>query len=80
MMGGAHFCHCNCQGCKSKQKKKKLLVSNMYGDMTLFVLNPCKGVCADPVERGTILEVEGPGPPNGDSERQLSPDRGGGKM
>ncbi len=25
------------------------------------VLNPGKGVCADPVERGAILEVEGPG-------------------
>jgi hypothetical protein len=43
------------------------------------VLNPGKGVCADPVERGTILEVEGPGPPSGDGERQFSPDRGGGK-
>ncbi len=41
------------------------------------VPNPCKGVCADPVDRGAILEVEGPGPPNGDSERQLNPDRGG---
>ncbi len=45
----------------------------------IIVLNPGKGVCADPVERGAILEVEGPGPPSGDSERQLSPDRGGGK-
>jgi hypothetical protein len=43
------------------------------------VLNPGKGVCMDPVERGAILEVEGPGPPSGDSERQLNPDRGGGK-
>ncbi len=43
------------------------------------VLNPGKGVCADPVERGAILEVKGLGPPSGDSERQLSPDRGGGK-
>jgi hypothetical protein len=43
------------------------------------VLNPGKGVCADPVERCAILEVEGPGPPSGDSERQLSPDREGGK-
>ncbi len=43
------------------------------------VLNPGKGVCTDPVERGAILEVEGPGPPSGDSERQLSPDRGGGR-
>jgi hypothetical protein len=42
-------------------------------------LNPGKGVCADPVERVTILEVKGPGPPGGVSERQLSPDRGGKK-
>ncbi len=45
----------------------------------LCVLNPGKGVCADPVEKGAILEVKGPGPPSGDSEGQLSPDRGGGK-
>jgi hypothetical protein len=43
------------------------------------VLDPGKGVCADPVKRGAILEGEGPGPPSGDNERQLSPDRGGGK-
>ncbi len=36
-------------------------------------------MCADPVKRGAILEGEGPGPPSGDNERQLSPDRGGGK-
>jgi hypothetical protein len=44
------------------------------------VLNPGKGVCSDPVGRGAISEVEGLGPPSGDSERQLSPDRGGEKM
>jgi hypothetical protein len=44
-----------------------------------LVLNAGKGVCADPVARGAILEVKGPGPPSGDSERQWSPDRGGGK-
>jgi hypothetical protein len=38
-----------------------------------------KGVCAHPVERAAILEVKGPGPPGGVSERQLSPDRGGKK-
>ncbi len=43
------------------------------------VLDPSKGVCADPVGRVAILEVEGPGPPVGVSERQLSPDRGGEK-
>ncbi len=44
-----------------------------------IVLDPSKGVCADPVERVAILEVEGPGPPGGVSERQLSPDGGGEK-
>jgi hypothetical protein len=39
------------------------------------VPDPGKGVCADPVNRGAILEEEGPGPPNGDKERQLSPKR-----
>ncbi len=43
------------------------------------VLGPSKGVCADPVDRVAILEVKGPGPPGGVSERQLSPDRGGEK-
>ncbi len=43
--------------------------------LKLSVLDPGKGVCADPVERVAILEVKGPGPPGGVSERQLSPDR-----
>ncbi len=43
------------------------------------VLDPSKGVCADPVRRVAILEVKGPGPPGGVSERQLNPDRGGEK-
>jgi hypothetical protein len=43
------------------------------------VLDPKKGVSADPVGRDAILGVEGPGPPVGASERQLSPDRGGKK-
>ncbi len=45
----------------------------------VVVLDPGKGVCTDPVRRDAILEVEGPGPPDGVSERQLSPDRGGEK-
>jgi hypothetical protein len=45
----------------------------------LIVLNPGKGVCVDPVKRGAILEGEGPSPPSGDNERQLSSDRGGGE-
>ncbi len=43
------------------------------------VLDPKKGVCTDPVGRDAILGIEGPGPPVGVSERQLNPDRGGGK-
>jgi hypothetical protein len=48
--------------------------------MRLIVPDPGEGVCAGPVNRGPILEGEGPGPPCGDKERQLSPDRGRGKM
>jgi hypothetical protein len=44
-------------------------------DNIITVLDPGRGVCADPVERVAILEVKGPGPPGGVSERQLSPDR-----
>ncbi len=44
------------------------------------VPDPGKGVCADPVNRGAILERGGPGPPSGNKERQLSPDKGRGKM
>jgi hypothetical protein len=43
------------------------------------VPDPGKGVCADPVNKGAILKGEGPGPPSGDKERQLSPDKGRGK-
>ncbi len=50
-----------------------------YVKYNIFVLDPSKGVCGDPVGRVAILEAEGPGPPVGVSERQLSPDRGGEK-
>ncbi len=43
------------------------------------VSDPGKGVCADPVNRGAILEGEGPGPPSGDKERQLRSDKERGK-
>jgi hypothetical protein len=56
-----------------------MLVNSLLNCVMDSVLNPGKGVCADPVERGAILEGVGPGPPSGDSERQLSPDREGGK-
>ncbi len=49
-------------------------------DKVLTVPDPGEGVCVDPVNRGAILEGEGPGPPSGDKERQLSPDKGRGKM
>jgi hypothetical protein len=39
------------------------------------VVDPGKGVCADPVNRDAILEKGGTGPKGGDKERQLSPDR-----
>jgi hypothetical protein len=43
------------------------------------VLNPGKGVCADPGKRDATLGVGGPGPPERGSEQQLDPDSGGGK-
>ncbi len=63
-------------------KLLSLFEFTMYRDAspcTVLVLDPGKGVCADPVERVAILEVKGPGPPGGVSERQLSPDWGGKK-
>jgi hypothetical protein len=46
---------------------------------TVLVLDPGKGVCADPRRGDTTLGVGGPGPPMGNSEHQLSSDRGGEK-
>jgi hypothetical protein len=43
----------------------------------VIVLDPGKGVCADPAERDATLGVGGSGPPAGVSERQLSSDKGG---
>jgi hypothetical protein len=45
----------------------------------MTVPDPGKGVCADPVNGGAILEGGGPGPPGGNKGRQLSPDKGRGK-
>jgi hypothetical protein len=65
---------------------KPLLFS--LGDCTVTIVvffsevtvpDPERGVCADPVGKDATLGVGGPGPPGGASERQLSPDRGGGK-
>jgi hypothetical protein len=44
-----------------------------------IVPDPGKGVCADPVDRGAILVGGGPGPLDGNKERQLSPNKGRGK-
>ncbi len=41
------------------------------------VLDPGKGVCADPRGRDAVLGEGWPGPPVGAGEPQLSPDRGG---
>ncbi len=43
------------------------------------MLDPKKGVCADPVDEGAILGRGGLDPHSRDRERQLAPDKGGGK-
>ncbi len=43
------------------------------------VLDPGKGVCANPRRGDATLGVGGPRPPMGDNEHQLSLDRGGEK-
>ncbi len=43
------------------------------------VLYPGKGVCADPVDKGTMLGGGGVEPHSSDRERQLAPDIGRGK-
>ncbi len=50
-----------------------------YLTLSITVPDPSKGVCGDPANRGAILEGGGPGPPGGNKERQLSPDKGRGK-
>ncbi len=43
------------------------------------VLDPKKGVCADPVDWDAILGRGEPDPHSGDRARQLAPDKGSGK-
>jgi hypothetical protein len=43
------------------------------------VLDPGKGVCADPADGSAILGKGGPDPHSRDRERQLAPDKGRGK-
>jgi hypothetical protein len=47
--------------------------------LTLTVLRPRKGKCADPLYEDAILGGIGEGPPGRSKERQLAPDTGGGK-
>ncbi len=56
-----------------------LSVDRLTQPFKLSVPDPGKGVCADPVNRGAILKRGGLGPPGGNKERQLSPDKGRGK-
>ncbi len=46
---------------------------------TLSVLDPGKGVCADPVNGSAILGKGGSDPQSGDRERQLTLDKGSGE-
>jgi hypothetical protein len=50
--------------------------ANIVVRRKLIVPDPGKGVCTDPVNRDAILEGGGPGPPDGNKERQLNPDKG----
>ncbi len=54
-------------------------LSHNYWLLLALVLDPGKGVCADPRGGDATLGVGGPGPPKGGGEHQLSPDRGGEK-
>ena len=49
------------------------------GHVMLNVVDPGKGVCADPVNRDAILGKGGTGPGGGDKECQLSLDKEGDK-
>ncbi len=52
---------------------------NIRSTSVIIVPDPGKGVCADPVNGVAILWRGGPDPQGGNKERQLSPDKGGGK-
>ncbi len=62
-----------------QSNQKKIFRPRKKWIYDILVPDPGKGVCADPVNRGAILEGRGPGPPGGNKERQLSPDKGRGK-
>jgi hypothetical protein len=60
-------------------KSLRMVSGSVVSLRILHVLDPGKGVCADPVGRDATLGVGGLGPPVGAVERQLNPDRGGEK-
>ncbi len=58
---------------------KKVLVTSSLYIYVHIVLDPGKGVCADPADGGTILGKGEPDPHSRDRERQLAPDKGRGR-
>ncbi len=64
---------------QKRGRPRKTLETDPLDSRKGSVPDPGKGVCADPVNRGAILEGGRPGPPGGNKERQLSPDKGRGK-
>jgi hypothetical protein len=66
----------------AKQKRgrpKKIQGTDSSDPRKGSVPDPGKGVCVDPRRGDAILGMGAPGPPVGDSEHQLSLDRGGEK-
>ncbi len=64
---------------RKRGRPKKTQGTNSSDPHKGSVLDPGKGVCADPRRGDAILGVGGPGPPMGNNEHQLSLDRGGEK-
>jgi hypothetical protein len=64
---------------RRRGKPRKTPETGPPGPRKGSVLDPEKGVCADPVGRDATLGVGGLEPPVGANERQLSPDRRGEK-
>jgi hypothetical protein len=60
---------------KDKKARGVIVISSANVVTIVNVPNPSKGVCGDPVNGGAILEGGGPGPPGGNKECQLSPDK-----
>jgi hypothetical protein len=64
---------------RRRGRPRQLQKTNSSDPCKGSVLDPGEGVCADPRRGVAILGVGGHGPPKGDEEHQLSPDRGGEK-